>query len=606
MKFLQTKYAIGLDISQSTVKSVLLEKNGNRISCIGKDFFDCREEGIIDDQEIFREIRSRLLNRDWLKHAITANIPQYLATIQVTDFPPQGNRSLEEMVSYESAQLAGMSEEEFVVDFQRMPAVKGLNNPVVIGLCKESVVRQRSLNLLNKSLKLSDMAMEGTALAGAYFNLYPEETESESPCLLIDIGSETSTVAIICESTLIHATSLFCGTDRFIQALATEKGIPVEEAAQHQHENTPEAHKAARVFETELLSTLEQWHEEELSRITGQQFAKVMLCGDGAVIPALKDFFAQSFDCPVKMIGTLPRQKNEVEPEFVVSFGLALQGLKSSSLDISLAPAFVKQENHRRKRFGFLVAALILFILFLTSTVFRSTTSLQEEHSSLNQRLEYLERVGELMPEIEGLEEEIHKTSREIFPLTEKGRRGQLITKTIRELGKARHKITVPGLGHEKDLQEDILTVYLGDRATFQAKKDNISPLQGDGEQETGSHIPLLFPSRFSDNTLTDSDNKEGVVNERDIDDIAVWESLVCGMLVRSTTERRYTQIRRLINHLQESDTFSNVDLMPGPEWTGREDIFRPWLDITEGGILEGYQRVHLRIPVLPPAEESP
>ncbi|MFW5997123.1 MAG: hypothetical protein ACOCQP_03835, partial [Lentisphaeria bacterium] len=140
-----------------------------------------------------------------------------------------------------------------------------------------------------------------------------------------------------------------------------------------------------------------------------------------------------------------------------------------------------------------------------------------------------------------------------------------------------------------------ILTVYIGDSATFHAKKE-------EERSQNGKPLPLNLPSRFQENRRPDT-SEEDIVTEQRMDDIARWENIVCGMLVRSDTKQRYEQIRRLIKHLQETETFANIDLMPGPEWTGREDIFRPWLRITDEGLLADYHRVHLRIP-LSPAEK--
>ncbi|MFW6414003.1 MAG: pilus assembly protein PilM [Verrucomicrobiota bacterium] len=592
---MNTKYAVGVDIGSNTVKAVLLRKQKNAVSVIGKEMFDCRAEGIIHDHELFREIRHRLQQRKWLKYEITSNIPQYLATTQITDFPPQGNRSLEEMVSYESAQLAGMSEEDFIVDFQRMPSFNGLTNPVVMGLCKETVVREKALNITNNSLKLADLAMDGTAIAGAYFYLYHEADKENELRLLLDIGAEISTAVIVRGGSFLHTTSLFCGTNRYIQALAKEAGISKQEAEHIKTENNSATRKAAQVFEAELVSTLEQWREEGPTAASSETFKKVMVCGGGARIPAIRKYLQETTDCPTELIGIAITSGKDIEPQFLTSFGLALQGLKTSPLDISLTPDFIRKENYRRKRFVFLLAALVFFILFMTHALVRSTSTLKEEHEELNQRLEYLEKVENLAPKVTDMEEETEQVSKNIFPLLVKGWRAPLINKIIQELGAARQKVSVPEMGQQTDLQEDILTVYIGDSATFHAKKE-------EERSQNGKPLPLNLPSRFQENRRPDT-SEEDIVTEQRMDDIARWENIVCGMLVRSDTKQRYEQIRRLIKHLQETETFANIDLMPGPEWTGREDIFRPWLRITDEGLLADYHRVHLRIP-LSPAEK--
>ena len=52
MLSLNSQYALGLDIGQSTVKAVLLSQQGKRVRFVGKRILDCRAEGLLGAAEL--------------------------------------------------------------------------------------------------------------------------------------------------------------------------------------------------------------------------------------------------------------------------------------------------------------------------------------------------------------------------------------------------------------------------------------------------------------------------------------------------------------------------------------------------------------------------
>jgi len=94
---------------------------------------DARAEGIIDDVELRHSVAEWLRQIGWASRELSLGLPQYLTTTQVSDFPPDVTDGLDEMVAYETRQLAGLSEESFIHDYQVMGPRYGRKNPVLIG-----------------------------------------------------------------------------------------------------------------------------------------------------------------------------------------------------------------------------------------------------------------------------------------------------------------------------------------------------------------------------------------------------------------------------------------------------------------------------------------
>ena len=162
---------VGLDIGTATVKAVRIEERGRDVVGVEARTFDARAEGILDEREFRNSVAGWLAQSGWDREEISAGLPQYLTTTQVSDFPAGASDGLADMVAYETRQLAGLSEEAFVHDYQVMPPRFGRRNPALIGICRESVARERADALLAAGINLVELSMNGTAVASAFCQL---------------------------------------------------------------------------------------------------------------------------------------------------------------------------------------------------------------------------------------------------------------------------------------------------------------------------------------------------------------------------------------------------------------------------------------------------
>lgn len=145
MALFANKEAVGLDIGHGAVKALRLAVRGKELAIEQMALLDIQQEGLLDEQELSRGMLSWLDESGLKSRSFTVGIPQYLATTQVSDFPPGvSGEELRGMVSFETMQLAGLSDDAFSSDFHVMSPKFGRQNPVLIGVCRQSVIDDRS------------------------------------------------------------------------------------------------------------------------------------------------------------------------------------------------------------------------------------------------------------------------------------------------------------------------------------------------------------------------------------------------------------------------------------------------------------------------------
>lgn len=218
MKYKNNKNAFGLDIGQTSVRMLALTRRGHKVTVSRTFSLNIEEEGFLDEAELYSPngLGKWLHERKLTEQRFCIGLPQYLCTSRVVnDFAPSAkDAQLEQMVHFETMQLAGLSEETFLSDYQVMPPAFGIQNPVLIGFCREMVPDDAAQKAEQAGLKLKDVAMDALAAANAFFYLKPEELKEAEPQLILDIGTENATVVILAQGNVRYTGSLMFGARR--------------------------------------------------------------------------------------------------------------------------------------------------------------------------------------------------------------------------------------------------------------------------------------------------------------------------------------------------------------------------------------------------------
>lgn len=601
-------YALGLDIGQTTVKAVLLSRSGRAVRVQDKGTLDLRAEGIIDEHELYRELRPWVDNQGWQKYDIIASIPQYVATTQITDFPPGSDKNLDEMVSFETQQLAGLSEDSFLHDYQPLPPKFGRRNPVLIGICRESVIEERATSLREAGVPLTDFTISSTALAAAYLHLHPESGTQETPQLVLDIGAENTTAAILAGGDLLYTASLMCGADRYNQIVAQELGISVEKVEEQdkQYRINPADRDsppvtAARIFEREILNTIEQWRSDERPEIGRIQFSKVCICGGGAAINGIDKYLGALLECPAEIIGVPLAEEDRDDPRLVTAYGLALQGIGASAVTISLAPPTMKQWVHRRRRFPCLATAIAAAILVVALLQTRYYLYLTTRESKLDAIEAKLKRSNKIIPKLEEIDLQTQMYERILTPYAETCNHTRQLQLTINELGRARNQLAKDSTNARPKRDKGGWVIYIADEKSYHAGKQNYSGESSEsGSSSTQPRSPFATSGgeRSREKEITDATAETVTIA---VSDLHNWKSFVAAIYAAQPADHPLSRVRAFTDALNSSEMFENskedrVDTFQDKDIRGREDIFRPWLDSPVN--LNNYRRAVIRLPL--------
>lgn len=231
----------GLDIGQTSTKVICLARNGKTVSVKRAEIFRTHDEGILgdDENELLQAISGWLKELKLQEERMVIGLPQYMTTTQVSDFAKGAKGAeLEKMVSLETTQLAGISDDSFIHDFAVIPAGNGRVNPVLIGISREASVNEYVGRTADASINLEDVAMNGLAVANAFMQLHPKEAHEPGVQLLLDMGTETTTVVVVSAGQVLYIGGMMFGGQNVTQEIATQLklALPVAERQKIQGE----------------------------------------------------------------------------------------------------------------------------------------------------------------------------------------------------------------------------------------------------------------------------------------------------------------------------------------------------------------------------------
>src|SRR5438128_774669 len=197
--------------------------------------------------------------------------------------------------------------------------------------------------------------------------------------LLVDIGARTTNVLFI-EAGRIFSRSLPIGGSAITAAIAREFGESFAAAEARRKRDgfvalggaaEPADPNVGRVSKI-VRSTMTRLHAELMRSIThysaqqqGNRPSRIFLCGGGAGIPNMCEFFHEKFELPIEFFNPLQKVSvSESAPDTAHSahlfgelVGLALRAVTVCPMELNLLPASVVRRQELEKRRPFFIAA---------------------------------------------------------------------------------------------------------------------------------------------------------------------------------------------------------------------------------------------------------
>ena len=591
------KQGLGVDLGTACFKSVVLGLQNGVPSLRRYERLATRGEGILNEADLYATLA------DWLKRThchelpTAVGLPQFLSTTQLIDFPPgTGAASLAEMVAFETTQLAGLSDEGFIHDYHVLPAGSGRRNPVLIGICRESVIRERMDALQKAGIAVPHLVMNGIAAANCLLHLQASTATDPAPQLLVDLGQENSTAVILAAGQPLFVTSLLFGAEKFVKAAMDRDGLSEAAALAHLGEVDLLAESArspltqsARKLSAEIEDAIAHWRAQERQELNQAPVATVWLCGGAAQVGGLDAYLSETLHCPVQVFGPAEPQTGRPLPDLVVAFGLALQALGAARVTIDLTPVDVRARAHRQARFGYLLAACVLLVLLLGGALLRGYLEARRELAAIRADTEALGTCEMLIPRLEEARRAVQRHEASLVPLVQAGNRGRRFVEALDALG------AVCG---EKDW-----FVYLGDEASYQrgsetGKADGAAPPAAPGPMPGAELRPVVGAT-----VLAPEFPRRQLARQA-----AGMPSLIAAGYTPHQRDQRWEAVREMIDALAALGPYAKVDLLLEVERVGRKDIFAPWVQylLSQPGNLYNPFSIRLSLAAPDVAEPGP
>jgi type IV pilus assembly protein PilM len=330
---------------------------------------------------VLRELLHEMhINRGPVNYAVSAQS----VFARFVKLPALDAEKIDKIIAFEAQQNVPFPMDQVVWDYQLVGGGMGEQIQVVIVAIKRDLLDEINNAVEETGLQTRVIGMASMGLYNAFCYNY---TDLNGCSLLVDIGARTTNVLFI-ESGRIFSRSLPLGSSAITAAVAKEFGESFAAAETRKNRDAfvalggaaepadPDIGRLSKI----VRSTMTRLHAELMRSVThyraqqqGDRPARIFLCGGGAGMPNMREFFHEKFELPVEFFNPLRNVSvAELTPDTTHSahllgelVGLALRSVAVCPMKINLLPASVVRRQDLEKRRPFFIAAAACILLAL-------------------------------------------------------------------------------------------------------------------------------------------------------------------------------------------------------------------------------------------------
>src|SRR6266496_2484289 len=319
-------------------------------------------------------------------HAAPVNyaVPAQSVFARFVKLPALDAEKIDKIISFEAQQNVPFPIDEVVWDYQLVGGGMGEQIEVVIVAIKCDLLDEINNTVEETGLRTRIVGVASMGLYNAFCYNY---TNLSGCSLLVDIGARTTNVLFI-ESGRIFSRSLPIGSSAITAAISKEFGesfaaaetrksrdafVALGGAAEPADPNLGRLSKLVRSTMTRLHAELMRSVTHYRAQQQGDRPARIFLCGGGAGMPNMREFFQEKFELPVEFFNPLQNVSvSESAAEgghfahlFGELVGLALRSVTVCPMELNLLPGSVVRRQELEKRRPFFIAAAACILLAL-------------------------------------------------------------------------------------------------------------------------------------------------------------------------------------------------------------------------------------------------
>ena len=367
-----SKAAWGIEVGSYAVKALRLERSGEQIVVSDFGEFPHKRPLSTPDLDVDEMIRLTLgtftSQKNLENETVVMSIEGRSSLPRFAKLPPVEEKKIPDIIQFEAAQQIPFPIEEVEWDAKKFVSEDSPETEVGIFAIKKDVLDHRLAIWGEYGLEPGIVNLGPVALFNAvHFDLTGSVNK---PFVVLDIGTKASDLVVVDGDKCWIRTFPIGGSD-FTEAIMEAFKLPYSKAERLKQESASSKYakqimQAMRPVFGDLLQDVQRsiTHYENMNR--GVKLETVLGVGSTFKIPGLRKFLGQQLSLNVPRFDEFRRLQVEgrMAAEFAshgvsmaTAYGLALQGIGESEIDVNLAPTEVIRDQAWASKTKWFVAA---------------------------------------------------------------------------------------------------------------------------------------------------------------------------------------------------------------------------------------------------------
>ena len=357
MKLLSfSKKAMGIDVSDLSIKIVLLEKKGKevRLVFLKKENIPegTIEKGEIRNEKVMEGVIQKIVQilekekKKSFKKAVIV-LPEEKSFVDIVKLPILKEQDkVASMVALEAENVIPFPLSEVYYDFEKVETTAKIVKcqEIILSACPRKTVDSYLNIFKNAGLLPVAMEVESFAIARAI----TEKDFFYSPFLFIDFGQTRTTLAIFAGKNLRFTSTIQASSNQLTKSIATFFDVSIKTAEEIKTKEGLNGKKEVFEVTVPFLNSIAEQIKHYIDyyhthSVKCQEFPKVKslnkiyLCGEGSKLKGLKEFLSTELNCEVERADALVNLSKKSPPfelkkedvlGFTTAIGAALRGVE--------------------------------------------------------------------------------------------------------------------------------------------------------------------------------------------------------------------------------------------------------------------------------------
>lgn len=341
------KKSFGLDIGESTIKAVVLERGKAGFILSASITSPTTSKGMLsespaDEEDMAQAIKKALSDAGISTKSVNIALPDNQVYTKVVEMPYLSDRELASAIYWEAEQyipipLSNVTLSWNVIKRSQKPKLGEKMAVLMVGA--PTLIIKKYQKVLNIA-KISINALETEILSAVRALVFSIPQNTIIPTIIISIGAVNTSLAIIMGKDLIFTYSLPVGGMAINRAISADFGLSQVQAEQYKSaygiSSSPLGQRIGRATEPIMASILTEVKKAVIyfsQKYKDQRIEQIILSGGTARIPGIDKYFAQSSGIetvianPWKVLANqnIPKEILSTGPDYSIAVGLALK-----------------------------------------------------------------------------------------------------------------------------------------------------------------------------------------------------------------------------------------------------------------------------------------